>query len=102
MVAPKPQRFELAFNLGHAARQLLELRRLRRTLGETRDREALRAFARDLGMLGRERAFGFEAVRYLAGREVECLLREALKARGVKLAPPEPVKRGRPPKNEGD
>ena len=30
--------------------------------------------------------------------EVECLLREALKARGVKLAPPRPVKRGRPPK----
>ena len=32
--------------------------------------------------------------------EVECLLREALKARGVKLAPPEPVKRGRPRKKE--
>ena len=29
--------------------------------------------------------------------EVECLLREALKARGVKLEPPTPVKRGRPP-----
>ena len=32
--------------------------------------------------------------------EVECLLREALKARGVKLDPPSPVKRGRPPKEE--
>jgi hypothetical protein len=32
--------------------------------------------------------------------EVECLLREALKARGVKLAPPEPVKRGRPRKEK--
>jgi hypothetical protein len=32
--------------------------------------------------------------------EVECLLREALKARGVKLEPPAPVKRGRPPKGE--
>jgi hypothetical protein len=30
--------------------------------------------------------------------QVECLLREALKARGVKLASPTPVKRGRPPK----
>ena len=30
--------------------------------------------------------------------EIECLLREALKARGVKLEPPAPVKRGRPPK----
>lgn len=34
-----------------------------------------------------------------ANAEVECLLREALKARGVKLAPPQPVKRGRPPKD---
>lgn len=31
--------------------------------------------------------------------EVECLLREALKARGVKLDAPQPVKRGRPPKD---
>ena len=31
---------------------------------------------------------------------VECLLREALKERGVKLEPPAPVKRGRPPKGE--
>ena len=30
--------------------------------------------------------------------QVECLLREALKARGVKLDAPLPVKRGRPPK----
>ena len=30
--------------------------------------------------------------------EIECLLREALKARGVKLDPPQPVKRGRPKK----
>ena len=32
--------------------------------------------------------------------EVECLIREALKARGVKLDAPKPVKRGRPPKKE--
>ena len=30
--------------------------------------------------------------------EVECLLREALKARGVKLGAPVPRKRGRPPR----
>jgi len=30
--------------------------------------------------------------------QVECLLREALAARGVKLQPPKPVKRGRPTK----
>jgi hypothetical protein len=30
--------------------------------------------------------------------QVECLIREALKARGVKLETPKPVKRGRPPK----
>jgi hypothetical protein len=30
--------------------------------------------------------------------EVECLLREALKVRGVKLDAPQPVKRGRPPR----
>lgn len=30
--------------------------------------------------------------------EVECLLREALKARSVKLGDPQPVRRGRPPK----
>ena len=33
--------------------------------------------------------------------QVECLLREALKGRGVKLDPPTPVKRGRPPKESG-
>lgn len=33
--------------------------------------------------------------------EVECLIREALKARGVKLDAPQPVKRGRPPNKEG-
>ena len=32
--------------------------------------------------------------------EVECLLREALARRGVKLAPIEPVRRGRPPKRD--
>ena len=31
-----------------------------------------------------------------ANAEVECLLREALKARGVKLDPPRAIKRGRP------
>ncbi len=30
--------------------------------------------------------------------QVECLLREAMKARGVKLKPSVPRKRGRPPK----
>ena len=33
-----------------------------------------------------------------ANAQVECLIREALKARGVKLDAPQPVKRGRPPK----
>jgi len=33
--------------------------------------------------------------------EVECLLREALARRGVKLDAPEPVRRGRPPKEDG-
>ena len=32
--------------------------------------------------------------------EIECLLREALKGRGVKLSAPLPVRRGRPPKQE--
>jgi hypothetical protein len=32
--------------------------------------------------------------------QVECLLREALKARGVKLDLPRPVRRGRPPKGD--
>ena len=30
--------------------------------------------------------------------QVECLLREAMKQRGVKLDAPRPVRRGRPPK----
>ncbi len=30
--------------------------------------------------------------------QVECLLREALARRGVRLAPPERARRGRPPK----
>jgi hypothetical protein len=34
--------------------------------------------------------------------EVECLLREALARRGVKLADPTPARRGRPPKAQGD
>lgn len=34
--------------------------------------------------------------------QVECLLREALKARGVKLGDPEPRKRGRPSKEKMD
>ena len=33
--------------------------------------------------------------------QVECLLREALGRRGVKLDAPQPVKRGRPIKEEG-
>lgn len=32
-----------------------------------------------------------------ANAQVECLLREALKERGVKLGDPRPVRRGRPP-----
>ena len=32
--------------------------------------------------------------------QVECLLREALKSRGVKLGAPAPVKRGRPKKED--
>ena len=34
--------------------------------------------------------------------EIECLLREALKARGIRLSEPQPVKRGRPPKGNDD
>lgn len=34
--------------------------------------------------------------------QVECLLREALKARGVKLDAPAPVRRGRPPRENAD
>jgi hypothetical protein len=32
--------------------------------------------------------------------QVECLLRESLKARGIKLDLPQPVRRGRPPKGD--
>ena len=32
--------------------------------------------------------------------ELECLLREALAKRGIRLAVSEPAKRGRPPKNQ--
>ena len=32
--------------------------------------------------------------------EVECLIREALKLRGVKLEAPKPARRGRPPKEK--
>lgn len=35
-----------------------------------------------------------------ANAQIECLLREALKARGVKIAERAPVRRGRPPKKE--
>ena len=35
-----------------------------------------------------------------ANAEIEILLREALKERGIKLEPPKPVKRGRPPKTD--
>jgi len=31
--------------------------------------------------------------------EIEMLLREALARRGIRIAPAEPVRRGRPPKN---
>lgn len=31
--------------------------------------------------------------------EIECLLREALQRRGIKVAPPEQRKRGRPPQD---
>ena len=33
--------------------------------------------------------------------EIECLLREALQRRGIKVAPPEKRTRGRPPKKSG-
>ncbi len=32
--------------------------------------------------------------------QIECLLREALQKRGIKLAPPHPPKRGRPRKGD--
>ncbi|HEU4956684.1 MAG TPA: toxin-antitoxin system HicB family antitoxin [Sphingomicrobium sp.] len=34
--------------------------------------------------------------------QVECLIREALRARGVKLDAPQTVKRGRPPRETND
>ncbi len=34
--------------------------------------------------------------------QIECLLREALQRRGIKVAPPEQRKRGRPPKPGDD
>ena len=34
--------------------------------------------------------------------QVECLIREALRARGVKLDSPQPIKRGRPAKDKDD
>ena len=37
-----------------------------------------------------------------ANAEAEMLMREALKARGVALKPPQPVKRGRPPKERNE
>lgn len=37
-----------------------------------------------------------------ANAQIEVLLREALAKRGVKLAAAEPVRRGRPPKENGD
>ena len=47
----------------------------------------------------------WESIERLAGAElrsanaqIECLLREALRRRGVKLEPPEKRPRGRPPK----
>ena len=51
----------------------------------------------------------YEAVERVAAGElrsvnaqVECLLREALARRGIKLAPPVPARRGRPPKEASD
>jgi len=32
--------------------------------------------------------------------EIECLLREALAKRGIRLVAPEPARRGRPPKKQ--
>ena len=37
-----------------------------------------------------------------ANAQVECLLREALKARGIRLGDPMPVRRGRPTKEQDD
>jgi hypothetical protein len=37
-----------------------------------------------------------------ANAQIECLLREALTKRGVKLEAPVKARRGRPPKDDGD
>ncbi|MFL6765240.1 MAG: toxin-antitoxin system HicB family antitoxin [Sphingomicrobium sp.] len=39
---------------------------------------------------------------YSVNAQVECLLREAVAARGVKLKAPAPRKRGRPPKETNE
>ncbi|MCJ8191243.1 toxin-antitoxin system HicB family antitoxin [Sphingomicrobium aestuariivivum] len=51
----------------------------------------------------------YEKIEMLAGielrsanAEIEILLREALKSRGINLDPPKTVKRGRPPKKESE
>jgi hypothetical protein len=36
-----------------------------------------------------------------ANAQIECLLREALQRRGIKVEPPEPRQRGRPPGSKG-
>jgi hypothetical protein len=50
----------------------------------------------------------YEMVERMAARElrsvnaeIECLLREALAKRGIRMEPPAPAKRGRPPKKDG-
>ncbi|HEV2080513.1 MAG TPA: toxin-antitoxin system HicB family antitoxin [Allosphingosinicella sp.] len=45
-------------------------------------------------VLERSAAADFRSVN----SQIECLLREALHRRGIKVAPPEQRKRGRPPK----
>jgi len=37
-----------------------------------------------------------------ANAEIECLLREALAKRGIRLEAPAPARRGRPPKDKGE
>jgi hypothetical protein len=48
--------------------------------------------------LERSAAIDFRSVN----AQVEVLLREALARRGLKVAPPEQRRRGRPPKGEGE
>ena len=50
----------------------------------------------------------YEMVERMAARElrsvnaeIECLLREALAKRGIRMETPAPAKRGRPPKKDG-